>query len=322
MNSNFKKYLLKQTESSSCQEYELIQSLWSGYGKISRYKLGSSSYETVVVKHIALSKIPTHPRGWNTDFGHQRKVKSYKVETNWYEQWSELFDDSCRIPKFIGSFSEGADIWIILEDLNHHFPLRKEHINLSEIKVCLEWLANFHATFLYKKPEGLWEIGTYWNLATRPEEFEKIEHAELKTKANLIDETLNECQYQTIIHGDAKLANFCFSEDGQKVSAVDFQYTGGGCGMKDVAYFLGSCLSNSELEEHTNNLINHYFSTLQIVVKQKQAQIDYQKLEQEWRKMYPYACADFTRFLLGWMPKHQKINSYSLKQVELVLEEV
>jgi len=37
MNPDFKKILLKETKASNCEEIEVIQSLWSGYGKISRY---------------------------------------------------------------------------------------------------------------------------------------------------------------------------------------------------------------------------------------------------------------------------------------------
>ena len=246
MNYEFKNYLLKATKSSACEEIEIIQGLWSGYGKISRYQLIGSAIKTVVVKHISLNHVEQHPRGWNSEYSHNRKVKSYEVETHWYEQWNQRCTDECPVPEFLGSYAEGKNQWIILEDLNQNYPLRKEQLDFSGVKVCLKWLANFHGIFLNEKPTDLWEVGTYWNLSTRPDEFEKIEHSILKSKAHRIDEVLNECIYQTIIHGDAKLANFCFSEDGLKVAAVDFQYVGGGCGMKDVAYFLGSCLSGSE----------------------------------------------------------------------------
>jgi hypothetical protein len=35
--------------------------------------------------------------------------------------------------------------------------------------------------------------------------------------------------------------------------------------------------------------------------------------------MYPIAITDFTRFLLGWMPTHQKLNDYSMQVTEEVL---
>jgi hypothetical protein len=317
MNPKFKDYFLKVTQSSACTEIEIIQSLWSGYGKISRYQLEHSAVDTVVVKFIALNKANAHPIGWDTEFAHQRKVRSYKIETHWYKAWNQLCTNNCPVPKFIGSFSEGKDQWIILEDLNEHYPLRKQQLNLSEVKVCLQWLANFHGAFLGQKPSGLWEIGTYWHLKTRPDEFEKIEHQGLKAKAAVIDEVLNQCKYQTIVHGDAKLANFCFAEDGKTVAAVDFQYVGGGCGMKDVAYFLGSCLSGSESELYQNELLDFYFSALAAALESPN--VDFKELETEWRKMYPIACTDFTRFLLGWMPSHQKINKYNLNLMNAVL---
>ena len=298
----------------------MIQSLWSGYGKISRIQLINSSFKTVVVKCIELEKVPEHPRGWNTDISHQRKVKSYQVETNWYRNWSQLSTDDCKIPKFMGSFKEGKNQWIVLEDLDTEFPLREYQLTLNEVKTCLNWLANFHGRFMQKKPKGLWEVGTYWHLATRPDEFEKIANQELKNKAHKIDEILNSCEYQTIVHGDAKLANFCFSEDGTKVAAVDFQYVGGGCGMKDVAYFLGSCLSDSECELYEKELLDYYFERLQKVFESNSELLNFIKLEEEWRELYPFAVADFTRFLLGWMPSHQKVNEYSLKKVVEVLE--
>jgi len=319
MNQNFIDHLLKVTQSTGCKEMETIQSLWSGYGRIARFQLNNSSFNTVVVKYISLNQSKEHPRGWNTTYSHNRKVKSYQVETQWYEQWSQLCGTPCRIPKLITSFSEGNDQWIVMEDLNTSYPLRKQQLQFSEIKVCLEWLANFHMTFLNKEPIGLWKVGTYWHLKTRPDEFEKIEHQELKSKAHLIDAALNQCKYQTIVHGDAKLANFCFSENGEKVAAVDFQYVGGGCGMKDVAYFLGSCLSSADCELYETELLNYYFLALKNAFDAAKPDVDFKELENEWREMYPFACTDFIRFLLGWMPTHQKINNYNLKIINSVL---
>ncbi len=317
MNTNFTDYLLKITQATQCQAIETIQSLWSGYGSIIRYRLEHALVDTVVVKFISLEPASVHPRGWNTDNSHNRKVKSYQVETHWYEHWSQLCTNDCKVPKLIGSFAEGNQQWIVLEDLNLNFPLRKNQLDLSEVKACLKWLANFHATFLNQKPTGLWEVGTYWHLATRPDEFTKIEHQALKAKAHLIDALLNQCKYQTLVHGDAKLANFCFSEEGQRVAAVDFQYVGGGCGIKDVAYFFGSCLSSAECELYQDELLDFYFSQLGQALAD--AKVDFGALEQEWRTMYPIAWTDFTRFLMGWMPTHQKLNDYSIRLMNLVL---
>ena len=112
--------------------------MWSGYGKISRYKLSHSAFETVVVKNISLNEASNHPRGWNTDTSHLRKIKSYKVETNWYKNWNQLCNNNCSTPYFLGSYSEGKNQWLILEDLNRKYPLRKQEIGLAEVKVCLK----------------------------------------------------------------------------------------------------------------------------------------------------------------------------------------
>ena len=58
------------------------------------------------------------------------------------------------------------------------------------------------------------------------------------------------------------MANFCFSESRDKVAAVDFQYVGGGCGMKDLTYFVGSCLDESACEQREGDILNRYFQSL------------------------------------------------------------
>ena len=169
----------------------------------------------------------------------------------------------------------------------------------------MAWLAKFHASYLGKSPDGLWEVGTYWHLETRPQELAVLEDQQLKEAAPMIDEKLNNCEYKTFVHGDAKLANFCFAKDGQ-VAGVDFQYVGGGCGMKDVAYFIGSCLDETACEQLEAQILDTYFKCLQSELKKRN-----EALETEWRSLYRVAWADFHRFLKGWSPGHWKLTSYS-----------
>ena len=95
---------------------------------------------------------------------------------------------------------------------------------------------------------------------------------------------------------------------------------GWGCGMKDVAYFIGSCLREQECEALESTLLGHYFSMLGQRVTEKQPGIDTAQLETEWRGLYDVAWADFHRFLKGWSPGHWKINSYSERLTRRVIE--
>lgn len=197
--------------------------------------------------------------------------------------------------------------------------LCRTNVTNREIKACLSWLAHFHALFLGVSPDGLWPVGTYWHLETRPDELGAMEDPELKAAARDIDRILSECRFQTIVHGDAKLANFCFSLSGQDVAAVDFQYVGGGCGMKDVVYFFGSCMEEKECEKQVHGLLDYYFTELKKSVGKN---VDFEALETEWRQMFAFAWTDFHRFLLGWMPGHWKINRYSKQLTQEVLRKL
>jgi len=304
MNEHFKSIILQNTGASSLHEKEMIQQLWSGYGKIMRIELEHSAIDSVVIKHVQLPKYKNHPRGWNTNIGHQRKLKSYEVEAKWYNTYSKK--SAARLPQCLAIEKLNDEVLIVLEDLDKSgYPLRKGAVTWNEIDCCLAWLAKFHASYIGHIPDGLWEVGTYWHLATRPQELDVLNDQRLKRAAPLIDEKLNNCKYQSFVHGDAKLANFCFGNNGQ-VAGVDFQYVGRGCGMKDVAYFIGSCLNESECERLEAQILDTYFEHLQNEMSEKN-----EALEQEWRSMYRVAWADFHRFLKGWSPGHWKINSYS-----------
>lgn len=208
----------------------------------------------------------------------------------------------------------------MLEDLNATgFGARRHSVSMDEIKVCLNWLAHFHATFLGQTPDDLWPIGTYWHLDTRPDELDKLDDIALKKAAWAIDHELNSSPFLTFVHGDAKLANFCFSQDGTQVAAVDFQYVGGGCGMKDVVYFIGSCLYDEECEELEKPLLDHYFVSLQTALNQKQKTIDFKALKADWNSLYPVAWTDFFRFIKGWSPGYGNSNSYSERVAQKVI---
>jgi len=304
MNEYFRSIILQSTGASSLFEKEMIQELWSGYGKIMRVGLENASVDSVVIKHVQLPLYKNHPRGWNTDIGHQRKVKSYEVETAWYDGYSK--NSTARLPQCLAIETKDDEVLMVMEDLDEAgYYLRKDVLTWEEIAACLAWLAQFHASYLGKIPHGLWEVGTYWHLETRPQELAVLDDQRLREVAPIIDEKLNTCEYKTFVHGDAKLANFCFSEGGQ-VSGLDFQYVGGGCGMKDVAYFIGSCLNESECERLEAQILDTYFECLQSEMKERN-----EALETEWRSLYRVAWADFHRFLKGWSPGHWKINSYS-----------
>ena len=176
---------------------------------------------------------------------------------------------------------------MVLEDLDAAgFPVRKSELSLEGMAPCLSWLASFHAKFLNEQPTDLWPIGTYWHLNTRPDELDALDDIALKQAAPHIDSCLNNARFQTILHGDAKVANFCFSADEQSVSGVDFQYVGQGVGMKDLVYFVGSCLDETACERYESEILNTYFNHLKQALQQANNPIDFGALETEWRGLY------------------------------------
>lgn len=316
MTNQLEDLILRVTKAQSAFPTGIIQRLWGGYGVIVRYGLTGSEYGSVIVKQVRL------PKGLQNQDGsvsHQRKVRSYQVESTWYGQWSHRCLDACRIPRCLAVAPADDGILIVLEDLDASgFPLRRSLANRDELFSCLRWLAQFHATFMGETPQGLWPTGTYWHLATRPDELVALSDQNLKKAAPAIDRTLSASLYQTLVHGDAKLANFCFAHDG-RVAAVDFQYVGGGCGIKDVAYFIDSCLDGDQAEQMSEMLLDHYFQALKIALRDQNKAVDVNGVERDWRALYPVAWTDFHRFLKGWSPGHWSDSSYSERLARQVI---
>ena len=314
MNASIQAMVLRVTGASAIRHCETIQKLWSGYGSIVRYELDGGALSSVIVKHVAPPKAKDHPRGWNTDISHERKLKSYQVETAWYRHYASRCSDSCRVPQCFNVETHGDEVVMIMEDLDAaDFSQRRNQVSVFDVRACLTWLAHFHAIFMQEAPVDLWESGTYWHLETRPDELKVLanEDPALYAAAERIDAKLKASAYQTLVHGDAKLANFCFAGAGQGVAAVDFQYVGAGCGMKDVAYFIGSCLDEVSCEANEAKLLDFYFSELRAALTAGESHLDFNALETDWRRLYAVAWTDFHRFLKGWSPGHWKIHSYS-----------
>lgn len=247
-----------------------LQSLWSGYGEVVRVRVDGVPR---VVKHVQ-PPADAHPR----------KLRSYQVERAWYLQHAPRCADVCRLPACFGAWSDGTESLFLLEDLDAAgFAERRSRLSPDELGHCLGWLARFHATFLHQPPTDLWEVGTYWHLATRQDELRAMTDLDLRDAAPTLDAALRGARFRTLVHGDAKPANFCFGPDG--VAAVDFQYVGGGPGIKDVAYLLWGA-------PDPDAALDLYFDALRAAGAGA--------AEPEWRALYPTAVRDFERFLDGW----------------------
>lgn len=333
MDPEIEALVLRAAGARSITGTEGVQSLWSGYGQIVRCHLKGGAEASVIVKHVRWPDHGHHPRGWNSDRSHERKVTSYQVESTWYERYADRCSDACRVPRRLALETRPDGVVIIVEDLDAvGFAGRRDRVGDAELEACLSWLASFHATFMGTTPDGLWATGTYWHLATRPDELAALAEGPLKASAGAIDGRLSESPFQTLVHGDAKLANFCFDTTGQRAAAVDFQYVGGGCGMKDVAYFISSCVDDEQSGRLAPAILDRYFDLLRSALHQRAAghrttnpsaaAIDADALEADWRALYPVAWADFTRFLRGWSPGHWKLTDYSERLTREAIEVV
>ena len=291
---------------------EPLQQLWSGYGQIVRLQLSDRS---VIVKQV---QPPAAARNASAAErrSHARKLRSYAVEMCFYERYARRCSTACRVAQALLCEASGEGWLFVLEDLDAAgFDQRRASLPLPAARACLAWLACFHAIFLGDEADGLHATGTYWHLETRPDELERMGDLELRAAASWLDARLREARYRTLVHGDAKTENFCFSRDLTSVAAVDFQYVGRGCGMQDVAYFL-SCLDESALQEHAESLVNVYFEVLRGALH---PDVDAAALEAEWRELYPIAWADFVRFMDGWAPSYPARLGYAAHMVERAL---
>lgn len=299
---------------------EQVQELWGGYGELFRASIeGPGPEQRVVVKHVKPPRAPNANSAEGRSY--RRKLRSYEVEAAFYQGHAARCSEHCRVPRCLAVEALPSSRLLVLEDVDYAgYAGRCRRPEIAQVEACLRWLAAFHATFMGSEPSGLWKVGTYWHLATRPDELATLRVPELRRAASAIDERLRRAKFTTFVHGDAKLENFCFSRE-PSVAAVDFQYVGAGVGVKDVVYLFSSCFDARENQALGPRLLDYYFDELGRNASEQLAPADRRALEVEWRALYAYAWADWERFLLGWAPSERR-DAYAASHTERVLVEL
>jgi Ser/Thr protein kinase RdoA (MazF antagonist) len=137
-----------------------------------------------------------------------------------------------------------------MKDLSITYPIDgPASLSRAQSFYALEWLAKLHAFGWKKQLEekfNLWSEGCYWHLGTREKEWSLIgeEWKRLKFAAPAISKRLNDKGIGwTLIHGDFKAANILLKEnvdesDEFPLAVLDFQYCGGGYGVRDLGEIL------------------------------------------------------------------------------------
>ena len=103
MQSSVRDRILELTLAHDLGEVELIQPLWNNYGTLSRVYLQGGNYPSVIVKHIQIPKEAAHPKGFTSDLSKERKIKSYQVETHWYQDQNKELGEHAPTPKCLDS---------------------------------------------------------------------------------------------------------------------------------------------------------------------------------------------------------------------------
>jgi hypothetical protein len=318
---DWESWVLTRCQAGEILRVQVLQELWGGYGQLMRLSLRGGPRTSVILKRVLA---PSSQQGSASD---RRKRRSYEIEQAWYEGPAARCEQVCRVATCLGSHgpsggstevSLGDSRLLLLEDLEleGYHPARPPQSH--QIGQGLRWLAQLHARFLGPSPPGLWPRGSYWHLQTRREEWERMPEGPLKEAAPQLDRLLAEARFQTVLHGDAKPANFCWSPE-KGAAAVDFQYVGGGCGIRDVAYFLDCCLDEHRCQSEAEPWLAHYFSCLNEALAQQGQESQAAELEAEWRALYPVAWSDYQRFYQGWSRRPSPLGPYSQLQLRRAL---
>jgi len=159
---------------------------------------------------------------------------------------------------------------LALQDMTGFSPPPSAFLEEEKILACLGWLARLHAAFWGNEVHGLWPTGTWWSKDKQQLGHGLIESAwrrrldamgeklhgfqelgsDLQKVQEIITETLGKSTTpRALLHGDVKASNMLFAEkpDGitvNDVALIDWQWSGAGLAVCDLADFLASTFKN------------------------------------------------------------------------------
>jgi thiamine kinase-like enzyme len=179
--------------------------------------------------------------------------------------------------------SENTNFTIAMEDISHYRALNQiEGVSLSDAKIMLEKLADFHAMW-WNSPK-LPAMQSIFPPMTNPT-YEMvipmlwtqgwpnvIEHAGhlLPDSVRSIGDIYaakvpwmlsNMMEPMTLVHGDYRADNMMF--DGNEPVVIDYQIVGTGSGMYDVGYFIGQSIATDVRRGHDRELVDLYLDRLE-----------------------------------------------------------
>ena len=246
-----------------------VCSLWSGYGGVYSIKINLRNQREINL----ICKVVNPPNNV-TGEDHERKLKSYRVEIEFYQSFgNRMLENEINLPKCLTNLIENdGKIILLMHDLHDRYPLSLSSLNRNESYCAIDWIAKFHA-FNWEQ-SNLWESsdiwleGCYWRLDTRLQEYNNIGKKWKRIKAiaypiaNLLRDgidSINPRRFRTIIHGDYKVANILFQSidtESFNCASYDYQYTGIGFGTRDLVMLIVSSIDLPSQNGHSNH--NHW----------------------------------------------------------------
>ena len=313
---------------------ELVQILWKGNGELVRLHIVPKKGEKrppLILKKVQLNARVDETDG-ELDPKQQLKAKSYAIERQFYLELSTrlIINMGVRMPHLVNSSDASTrtsvSITLLLSDLKAEgfmdVSLSASGMTIGQVLLATDWLARFHACGLGEGWESLyqlWPEGCYWGLDARRDEWHRLldsdKHkgedetflaGQLYHAAPALASRLRSAQGfargWTCVHGDFKAANLLLSDT--ECAALDFQYVGGGFGVRDLAAFV---CKNAPMDSSADPsswlavemlVLDTYHRLLVLYAGVNKA--DIVPTRDDITHQYEVALLDFVRFQLGW----------------------